>query len=225
MSVHPSFFQRIGKHDSSLGVCGLEVDTPILHRDGLTSEVCQSFGTIDCGLELMTSAWSGLEHRFSIRRNREDGELHTSDPHILLGPHRVHSRLLALHPVDLLVVDQGHLRKPVSCGSPSTWESLVVDAPSAARPLVVIELWSQQGQSWTLGPSTKAPNSRWQALGYQTRCRLLRSTELGGAIHNHRFVVVRVRRDLADQWRWASEEAAPSVVRPMGNLLTPPWPW
>jgi hypothetical protein len=32
----------------------------------------QTIGTIDCGLETMRAAWPTLEHRFAIRREREE---------------------------------------------------------------------------------------------------------------------------------------------------------
>ena len=65
-------------------------------------------------------------------------------------------------------------------------------------------------------------------MGYSTHSRLIRATQVGGAIDQGRLLVVRCRKDVP-AWEWAKTEES-ETSRPMSNLLTPPglvkpWVW
>mmetsp|Transcript_14789 Transcript_14789/g.22577 ORF Transcript_14789/g.22577 Transcript_14789/m.22577 type:complete len:132 (-) Transcript_14789:2676-3071(-) len=64
--------------------------------------------------------------------------------------------------------------------------------------------------------------SRWDEWGYQSRCRLVRASSVGGAIRQNRLIVVRLQSPLQDKWKWDSMELDQEIARPMSNLLTPP---
>jgi hypothetical protein len=56
----------------------------------------QRIGTIDCGLETMRAAWPTLEHRFAVRREREevDSQEAQGPGRIVYGHHRYPATLL-----------------------------------------------------------------------------------------------------------------------------------
>ena len=199
-------------------VCGLEAQVPLVPVEDMLSSVFLSFGTIDCGLELMSRAWKTMTHGFSVRRSGD--ELPTPDraAHVLVGPHRVHDGLLIEHPVDLLVVGYSHLSRPLGPHDTQPVEKMV--APAPRRPRVILETWWPKAQVWRWGPVSKPATSRWNALGYTTRCRRMSATRYGGAMIQDRLVVLRVATDLP-VWEWPPEESAAEVVRAMSNLLTP----
>ena len=86
-----------------------------------------SYGCIDGGFELARLAWSKLEHRFSIRRDKEkiDQGLADAPGRVIFGHHRYPKKLLQELPVDLLIVERGHLFQPIKNYSPEPWEDLV----------------------------------------------------------------------------------------------------
>lgn len=92
----------------------------------------------------------------------------------------------------------------------------------ANRPKFVFESWPPQAQLWAQGPIAKACVTRWKELGFSSRCRFLQTTQHGGAIVHNRLVVVRCSDNDISSWTWPVHEPGASVVRPMGNLLTPP---
>jgi hypothetical protein len=183
-----------------------------------------SYGCIDGGFELARLAWSKLEHRFSVRRDKErvDQGLADAPGKVFFGHHRYPQKLLQKLPVDLLIVERGHLFQPIKNYSPEPWEDLVKSTRVRSRPKVILESWSNVAQTWTRGPVCKATITRWQAQGYATRCQLLRATKFGGAIQQSRFLVVRILGDLCQEWHWPQPEKDSEFVRPMSNLLTPP---
>jgi hypothetical protein len=72
----------------------------------------QSFGGIDGGLELMKYAWPSLDHKFLVWRNDTKLVGDNGKAVVFLGQHRYPNNLLCKNPVDLLTVEQGHLKSP-----------------------------------------------------------------------------------------------------------------
>jgi hypothetical protein len=182
----------------------------------------QSFGIIDGGLELMKYAWPSLQHKFSVRRNDANLLDNDGDTQVFLGHHRYPKDLLRKHSVDLITVEQGHLKTPPVKYRRTPWEDLVENSPKACRPRVVIETWPASAQMWRQGPVCKAHTTVWKDMAYITRCRLINATEVGGAIQQERLIVVRVHVHFEHLWTWDKIEAGQEVQRPMSNLLTPP---
>ena len=180
-------------------VCGLEAQVPLVPLEDMVSTIFSKFGTIDCGLELMAQAWKTMSHEFSVRRSGD--KLPSSDRavHVLLGPHRVHGDLLAAHPVDLLVVGYAHLSLPLGAHDSQPVEQMV--AAASQRPQIVLETWWPKAQVWRWGPVSKPSVSRWEALGYVTRCQQMSATRYGGAMVHERLVVVRAAAGLPP-WEW-----------------------
>ena len=124
--------------------------------------------------------------------------------------------------MDLLVVDQGSKFKPPTHFARTPWEELVSTTQPSRKPRLVIETWPASAQMWSKGPMSKARIATWTMLGYETRCKVVRATDVGGAIRQDRLLVARVQHTWSHLWKWDATEAATEVVRPMSNLLTPP---
>jgi hypothetical protein len=79
----------------------------------------------------MRQAWPALEHKFSIRRNdialSDDGNL--PGPTILRGHHGYPDNLLKKRPVDLLAIENGHLKVPPLKYGRTAWENVVEITP------------------------------------------------------------------------------------------------
>jgi hypothetical protein len=191
-----------------------------------TSKTIQSYGVIDGGGETMRYAWSRLTHKFSVRRQSETAAfadlLPKPKPQIFVGHNRYRKDLLEKCPVDLLVVERGTFHHPPTSLESSPWENLVNTTTVSNRPKVVIEIWAPPAQLWNRGPMSKSCVSRWKAHDYITHCRLTKATSIGGAIQQDRLLITRVHKAYDESWRWDSNDRAPDVIRPMGNLLTPP---
>ena len=114
-------------------VCGLEAQVPLVPMEDMVSSIFGSFGTIDCGLELMSRAWRTMAHGFSIRRSGDKLPAPDRASHVLVGPHRVHREVLTEHPVDLLVVGYGHLSRPLGPHDVQPVEAMVAIAPRRPR--------------------------------------------------------------------------------------------
>ena len=155
-----------------------------------------SYGTIRCGFETMTKAWPRMAHAFSIGGHRT-----TTATYVVPGT-RAPQDLLVNHPVDMLIVEQGHReRRP----KPSSdicleWRTLVQRATEP--PGLVIETWTGSSSLWVHGPMSKACRTRWKDLGYSSRGKLVDATALNGAIRQLRFIVTRTA-DTAKPWAWA----------------------
>jgi hypothetical protein len=180
-----------------------------------------TYGTIDAGLETMRLAWPVLEHRFAVRRPEDLCITVEEETYHKIGP-RYPSNLLSRKPVDLLVVEQGHIQRPPSSAAEQNWEALIAATPISKRPRVVIESWGSGADLWEKGPTTKGSQSRWSKLGYTSRCRRVNASHVGGAINQVRLLVARVQDAYAPLWSWKAYPSPPPPARPMGNLLTPP---
>jgi hypothetical protein len=127
-----------------------------------------TYGTLNCGAETMRAVWPGLEHRFAVRCENEPDVLPNDDTHGLHGP-RVRRDLLETHPVDMVVMERGHVLRSRKCPEPEEWELLVSSTPASDRPKVIVESWRSQASTWDNGPSAKAATTRWTKLGYTSR--------------------------------------------------------
>jgi hypothetical protein len=182
-----------------------------------------SYGTIDCGLKLMCQAWQTMSHDFTVDPVGE----HTStgtDPVRYTGP-RFPLTILNDHPVDVLVIERGHIRKPRRMPTPERWESLITQTILTKRPSVIVESWLPVVSTWDSGPVGKLSCIRWETLGYDTRMRQVNATAVGGAIYQPRLLVTRIRRGSARAVLWNpfdGDVPYEGTARPMSNLLTPP---
>ena len=166
----------------------------------------------------MSQSWARLTHKFSVGG-------HAGSTAQTVHPNARCSRAyLAQHLVDCLVVDRGELHKPrpAEIDEQGTfWELLIINTPAKDRPLLVIEFWESASALWAHGPSAKLTTTRWSKLGYTSRCKVVASDTVGGAITQARLVIARYRSTTNLNWEWAPM-APPGLPRPMGNLLTPP---
>ncbi len=146
----------------------MAVGMEVREVEGDWNSCISSYGCIDGGFELTRLAWSKLEHRFSIRRNKEqvDQGLAAEPGRVLFGHHRYPKKLLQELPVGLLIVERGHLFQPIKTYSPEPWEDLVKATRPRSRPKVILESWPNVAQTWTRGPVCKATVTRWQQQGY-----------------------------------------------------------
>lgn len=130
-------------------------------------------------------------------------------------------KALSDHPVDLLILERGHLDR-VDFSRAPRWEHPWEAPIGGALPQVVLESWKGSAALWGQGPSGKLANARWKRRGYQTRCKLINATEVGGAVDQTRLLVARLHRSLPPTWEWPPLEREAETPRPMGNLLRPP---
>ena len=179
-----------------------------------------NYGTIDCGLETMTKAWTRLSQKFAVRR-KDESTKQTGAERILYGQHRYPLTLLEQTPVHLLVVERGHIIKPSKVHQVERWEQMIDNTTTSKRPQIVVEIWTGSAQLWTHGPTAKSSITRWRERGFGTRCRRVSALQTGGAIHQIRLIVVRLNKGWEHQWAWA-HLPSPVPMRPMSNLLTPP---
>ena len=87
---------------------------------------------------------------------------------------------------------------------------------------MILEIWVANAQLWSKGPMCNASVSRWSHLGYESSCRLVRATAIGGSICQNRLVIIRLQSTRGHKWTWDSLDRDPELIRPMSNLLTPP---
>lgn len=95
----------------------------------------ESYGTIHCGYETMTSAWPTLHHVFLVSSHTGSKADHV---HPGICPPW---SLLVEHPVNLLVIDSGN-SSPGSSPCTDFWYKLIHFTPTASRPQLVLEIYS-----------------------------------------------------------------------------------
>lgn len=187
----------------------------------------RSYGSIDCGLDLMEDAWHTLEHVFSVNQLH----LRKTQPSTRLyeGP-RFKLDLLERHQVDLLVIERGHVRRPHGLAhKEERWEQLIGRVAVHQRPKIVIESWDATASLWSNGPLGQANRIRWDTLGYRTSARTINATKVGGAVRQKRLLVTRITQDTRNPpslWMDTPPECESSsgsqyTERPMSNLLVP----
>jgi hypothetical protein len=161
-------------------VVGIEVRTAPVTMESWV----RSYGVIDGGFETMGAAWPKLEHRFSVRRNKDKFSGEAREPEqVHYGQHRLPTNLLEKWPVDMLIVEQGHCTQPPLTYQPSSWETVMDATRPVHRPRVVIETWPSNSQMWSKGPTCKSTITQWQELGYVSRFHRIANTQVGGAIY------------------------------------------
>ena len=131
------------------------------------SEVRWSYGVLNGGAELMHQSWGNLHHRFSVASRNSPGATNpglSSDPLPLNLKGLSHSTL-GKQPVDILVVEQGHLICPPSKFRRYEWEDTVKHTRPSDRPQVIIESWASNAQLWCRGPVSKGHVTSWTKLG------------------------------------------------------------
>jgi hypothetical protein len=159
-----------------------------------------TYGTLWCGYETMSQSWARLTHTFSI------GGHAGSTAHNVHTNTRCPRGYLAQHPVDCMVIDRGDLHKPrpAELDEQGTfWELLILTTPTEDRPLLVVEFWGSASALWTHGPSAKLTTTRWNKLGYTSRCKVVASEAVGGAITQARLVIARFLATSHLNWEWA----------------------
>ena len=74
----------------------------------------------------------------------------------------------------------------LSAENSQTWLKTLPDVVEATRPsnrpLVVLETWDGRASLWPYGPATKGEKVKWHEVGYVTRCREIKATQVGGAV-------------------------------------------
>jgi hypothetical protein len=189
-----------------------------------SAPVIKTFGTIDCGLELMRSSWKTLLHSFSVQDPSLDPSAHLSAPPAttrVKGP-CFPFRLLSTTPVDLLVVEQSFVETPPTSLDPTRWERMIQKTTVLSRPKVVLEVWTGNAHLWVHGPACKVVRSRWEEQGYDSRYRRVNATHVGGAIGQVCFICVHILKTSSSSWVWDDMEITVDQPHPMSNLLTPP---
>ena len=164
-----------------------------------------TYGSIGEGLECSRAAWPRLACEWRSPAGR-----------------RPPVSLLRKKPVDLLAVERGAYGRP-TLGEDITllWRELVGQCPPDRRPATVVEMWSGGASMWENGPLSKGTLKKWARLGYGSRGKVLGAQEIGGALDQKRYVVIRSQRVELLQRPWPDVHP-PEQVRPMSNLLTPP---
>lgn len=170
----------------------------------------------------MTEAWTTASHKFAIQRDNDVRAPTSPATRIIRGPSRYPLKLLSQNPVDLLVVERGHIQRSPRSPQVEEWEKLVAATPLAKRPTLIVETWRPNALVWSSGPTSKSSLTRWRQLGYASRCKRVCATQVGGAITQVKLLVLRIAEPKSAGWTWPAEEAASTEVRPMSNLLTPP---
>jgi hypothetical protein len=150
--------------------------------DPITPPWLSTYGTMGGGLELMRVAWPRLQHVFAVQSSTLLSLPGPQPVHVVAGPRFGHTNFLALHPVDLLIVERSHISCSCHLTQAEDWEHLIQLAPHQACPQVVVESWQAGAISWPDGPADKGSRSRWLLLGYGTCILHVNALSAGGAI-------------------------------------------
>ena len=174
----------------------------------------ETYGTIGCGYETQGAAWTRATHVFSVTDWTESRAQHS------MTGHRMPRGTLNKYPVDLLTIDQGHRKRPPSHAQGLTREWIEEIETTKHAPKYVVESWPGASAIWRAGPLCKAETTRWEQAGYTSTGRLIRATDIGGALQQARYLIIRTKQG-AKLPRWPLIHK-PAHERPMSNLLTPP---
>ena len=150
----------------------------------------------------MRVAWPQMEHVFAVRRpgdivlSSAPTDVSSPEPTVYIGCPRLPKHLLDKKPVDLLVVERSSDSKCPPVGHIFPRERTVEQTQADHRPKVVLECWKTSAITWANGPFTKACQARWCHHGYESSVKLLHGLDVGSATNHHRFMIVRVAKDL-----------------------------
>ena len=171
----------------------------------------------------MREAATALEHRWAVRRQGSEPPplSQSKDPprRVIVGTHRFPGGLFHQSPVDLLFIERGTQEKGDGV-QPSHVETVLHITQEQDRPKYIVEAWNCASPMWNTGPVSKLVITRWKKLGYDTHCRWVQASQVGGAVNQARLLVVRVSQRTGTVWDWTPIQNAPP--RPMSNLLIPP---
>ena len=175
----------------------------------------RTYGTVGCGYELVSEAWPGATHVFSVNDWADGSAIYHRTGH------RLPKGILTRNPVEALVVDQGHRLQPPSHSNPvcADWEGEVCRAKQP--PKYVVESWISGAALWGAGPLSKATVTRWADQGYTTRGTVVSALKVGGAIAQSWLLVCR-HLNTCQGPIWPEQDEATTSPRAMSNLLTPP---
>ena len=126
-----------------------------------------SYGVLYGGAELMHQAWGNLSHTFSVhgRNDPHKGDPLTDHGRFLDG---FGQNTLNVHPVDLLVVEQGMATQAPGRFRRYEWEDIIDKTRTKKRPKIVIESWLSGSHLWSRGPVSKGHVTIWKELGYES---------------------------------------------------------
>ena len=113
----------------------------------------KSYGTYNCGAEMMTSAWKNMEHVFAIRRPSVTPPRQETAAKVTTKFPRISPSFLTANSVDLLVVECCSAKK--SFQGASHWEMALKETKSVFRPKVILESWDPRSNTWIRGPTDK----------------------------------------------------------------------
>ena len=175
-------------------------------------------GTVNCGWHTLTEAWATFDHRWAIGARKELPESVRC-----LGGTRLPRDLFEKDPVDVFVVERGHIINEEKKDSTLGWRSVVQETSIGRRPGLIVESWDSRALLWGCSPVSKIEKVRWAENGYVSRYQVVRATQVGGAIRQERLLVVRIQNALSPYWRWDHlVKTTEQQERSMSNLLTPP---
>jgi hypothetical protein len=86
-------------------------------------------------------------------------------------------------PVNLVIIEQGHMTKPPLTYEWNPWEKLITRTEEGKQPCAVIKSWPSNSQLWTKGPTCKSTMTRGQEMNYVSRYKRVSATNLGGAFN------------------------------------------
>jgi hypothetical protein len=183
------------------------------HSLTTTKEEITTFATINMGLDLARAAWPGLKQVFSCSRKDASVFAPGRPTTAKLGPpERVSRQVLSQHPVNLL---------PVNCTGNQPQPEILpwIFSTRGHKPRLVVEFWPAAAAVHEDGPMHKSTCQQWLILEYQSRCRLLNATQIGGSVDQDVLLVVRVHDSYTGGWDWP--QTTKCALQPMVNCLRP----
>ena len=191
----------------------------IRSMDFQKGKVFQTYGTYGGFFPLMSLAWKGMRHVFSVNAYKEGLNEEIPKAEKVVSNLRCSHSLLNKSPVDILAIDLSNRPTIKDPHCIEHWERMVSKTIKDHRPKVIFESWAARTVTWDYGPAGKSARVRWKNLGYQTRIQRVDAQDIGGAIVQPRLLVVRIQENMP--WEWSSIEEN-QQKRAMSNLLTPP---
>jgi hypothetical protein len=175
--------------------------------------VLPTYGTTGMGLDLTVETWPTLTQSFMSGGQ----DISVDEPKRPLCTHvdevrRLPRTFLNQNPVDLLVL--GDLNPEQH----AAWLERIKRANMP--PQFVFEFWPENSLFSDEGPVSKVQVTMWSNAQFESTCRLINLTQVGGVVDRRWLTVVRyrLRKDKHDL-KWP--DLAGEVSRPMNNCLCP----